>query len=134
MVNFEKYPPSLLYLLVTLGLMFIGLSLFESLKLQIIRQPLLTVGKAPLFFYLLHIYLIHGAALAVTYYRGMTVDWLLTGSSRVPFPEIPSPEYGYDLPVVYGVWLAVLALLYPFCHIFVRIKRQYPHIVWLSYL
>ena len=134
MLNFEKYPPSLLYLLVTLGLMFIGLALFESLKLQIIRQPLLIVGKAPLFFYLLHIYLIHGAALAVTHYRGLPVDWLLTGSAGTPYPAIPSPEYGYDLPTVYGVWLALLVLLYPFCNFFVQIKRQYPHIVWLSYL
>jgi uncharacterized membrane protein len=133
-LNFQKYPPSLLYLLVMLGLMFIGLALFEGIKPQVIRQPLLIIGKAPLFFYLLHIYLIHGAALAVTHYRGLPVDWLLTGSSRVPFPEIPSPEYGYDLPVVYGVWLAVLVLLYPFCHIFVGIKRQYRHIAWLSYL
>jgi hypothetical protein len=120
--------------LMALGLMFIGLALFESYKLQIIRQPLLIVGKAPLFFYLLHIYLIHGAALALAHYRGLPVDWLLTGSSRAPFPEIPSPEYGYDLPTVYGIWLALLVLLYPCCHIFVLIKQRYRHIAMLSYL
>jgi hypothetical protein len=89
---------------------------------------LLIVDKAPLFFYLLDIYLIHGAALAVTHYRGLPVDWLLTGSAETPYPAIPSLEYGFDLPTVYGVWLALPALLYPFCHIFVRIKQRYPHI------
>ncbi|MEC4748882.1 heparan-alpha-glucosaminide N-acetyltransferase domain-containing protein [Methylomicrobium sp. Wu6] len=134
MLNFQKYPPSLLYLLTTLGLMFIGLALLEGLKLQCIRLPLLTVGKAPLFFYLLHIYLIHGAALAVTHFRGLPVAWLFAGSAAHPFPAAPAPEYGYDLPVVYGVWLAVIVLLYPLCHAFVRIKQRYRHIAWLSYL
>lgn len=134
LLNFEKYPPSLLYLLATLGLMFIGLALFENRRLPIIRQPLLTVGKAPLFFYLLHIYLIHGAALAVTHYQGLPADWLTAGSPEKPFPEIPSPDYGFDLPAVYGVWLALLVLLYPCCRLFVRIKQRYRHVAWLSYL
>jgi uncharacterized membrane protein len=132
-LNFEKYPPSLLYLLATAGLMFIGLAFFEELKPEPIRRPLLTVGKAPLFFYLLHIYLIHGAALAVTRYRELPVDWLMAGSAKTPYPQMPSPEFGYDLPVVYGIWLALLLLLYPCCEAFVRIKRRYPHLVWLSY-
>lgn len=134
MLNCQKYPPSLLYLLMTLGLMFIGLALFEGRKLQFIRLPLLTVGKAPLFFYLLHIYLIHGAALAVAHYRGLPINWLFTGSASHPFPHMPAPEFGYDLPTVYGIWLAVIVLLYPFCHVFVRIKRRYRHVVWFSYL
>jgi hypothetical protein len=132
-LNFEKYPPSLLYLLATAGMTFIGLALFEELKLERIRRPLLTVGKAPLFFYLLHIYLIHGAALAVTRYRELPIRWLMTGSADTPYPEIPSPEFGYDLPVVYGIWLTLLLLLYPCCLAFVRIKRRYPHLAWLSY-
>jgi len=133
-VNFQKYPPSLLYLLMMLGLMFIGLALFEGCLLRLIRQPLLTVGKAPLFFYLLHIYLIHGAALAVTHLRGLPVAWLFAGTAAHPFPAVPAPEYGYDLPVVYGIWLAVLVLLYPFCLVFARIKQRYRHVAWLSYL
>lgn len=134
LINVEKYPPSLLYLLLTLGLMFIGLAQFEGFKLQFIRQPLLIVGKVPLFFYLLHIYLIHGAALAAAHCRGLPVDWLLMGSADHPFPEVPAAEYGYDLWVVYGVWLVLLVLLYPFCHVFARIKERHRQIVWLSYL
>ncbi|WP_374087010.1 DUF1624 domain-containing protein [Methylomicrobium lacus] len=134
LVNFQKYPPSLLYLLMMLGLMFIGLALFESRSLRLIRQPLLTVGKVPLFFYLLHIYLIHGAALAVTHLRGLPDAWLFAGSVAHPFPAVPAPEYGYDLPAVYGVWLAALVLLYPLCLVFMRIKQRYRHVAWLSYL
>jgi hypothetical protein len=73
-------------------------------------------------------------ALAVTHYRGLSVDWLLTGSAETPYPAIPSPEYGFDLPTVYGVWLALLVLLYPCCHIFVLIKQRYRHIAMVSYL
>jgi len=134
LLNVEKYPPSLLYLLATLGLMFIGLALCEGGIPRFMRSPLLLVGRVPLFFYLLHIYLIHGAALAVTQFRGLPADWLLTGSARAPFPAPPSSEYGYDLPLVYGIWLALLVLSYPFCLVFAGLKQRFGHVSWLSYL
>ena len=133
-LNCQKYPPSLLYLLMTLGIMFVGLAMFEGRWAQRFGKPLITIGKAPLFFYLLHIFLIHGAALSVTHLRGLPVDWLLNGSPSVPFPKMPSPDFGFDLPVVYIVWLALVVLLYPLCYGFVLIKRRYGHIGWLSYL
>ena len=133
-LNCQKYPPSLLYLLITLGIMFLGLALFEGRHAHRFGKPLIAIGKAPLFFYLLHIYLIHGAAWIAAYLRGLPVDWLSAGTAHKPFPEMPSPEYGYDLPVVYGVWLAVLLFLYPVCYGFVLIKRRYRHVAWLGYL
>ena len=111
----EKYPPSLLYLLMTLGPMFIGLALFERAKIHCAGLLLLEFGKAPLLFYIIHIFLIHGAAYAITLYRGLPTEWLVNGSAKMPFPTIPSPEYGFDLIYVYVIWLGLLVVLYPVC-------------------
>jgi uncharacterized membrane protein len=115
-LNCEKYPPSLLYLLMTLGCMFIGLALFECPKTQRFSFLLVEFGKAPLLFYLVHILLIHGTSYAMTVYRGLPTDWLVSGSANMPFPEIPAPEYGFDLMVVYGIWLLLLIVLYLPCY------------------
>jgi uncharacterized membrane protein len=114
-LNCEKYPPSLLYLLMTLGLMFLALALFEWKKTHRFGFLLIGFGKAPLLFYLVHILLIHGAAYAITLYRGLPADWLVSGSAKMPFPEIPAPGYGFDLAIVYAIWLVLLVALYPLC-------------------
>jgi uncharacterized membrane protein len=132
-LNCEKYPPSLLYLLVTLSMMMFLLALFERRNLILIREPLLIFGRVPLFFYLIHLPLIHGAALAVTYFRGLPVDWLLGRGSHA-FPTMPAPEYGFNLPMVYGIWMVMLLLLYPLCKLFSSYKYNHPEIRWLSYI
>jgi uncharacterized membrane protein len=114
-MNCQKYPPSLLYLLITLGFMFIGLAMFECTKLQRLGVLLPEFGQAPLLFYLVHILLIHGTAYVMAEYRGLSTDWLVSGSSKTPFPEIPAPEYGYSLMVVYEIWLFLIAVLYAIC-------------------
>ncbi|MGR9087249.1 MAG: DUF1624 domain-containing protein [Gammaproteobacteria bacterium] len=133
-LNCTKYPPSLLYLLMTLGMMFIGLALFDRFSTPRRADPLLNFGKAPLFFYMIHLPLIHGAALVSTLVKGLPVDWLIDGSGRSTIPSVPSPEYGFDLPVIYAIWLALLLLLYPLCLAFVQIKRKHRHLPWLQYL
>ncbi len=133
-LNCKKYPPSLLYLLMTLGLMFVCLAVFEWHKIQQYMAPLINFGKAPLFFYVIHLPFIHGAALAAAYFRGLPVDWLFAGSSRSLFPSIPAPEYGYDLATVYVIWLTLLVLLYPLCCFFIGLKRRYPQLPWLKYI
>jgi uncharacterized membrane protein len=133
-LNCIKYPPSLLYLLMTLGMMFVCLALFDKDKVQRMGRPLIVFGKSPLFFYLIHLPLIHGAMLAATWLRGLPVDWLATGSGRSPLPKLPAPEFGYSLPAVYAFWLALLVLLYPVSYGIVEIKRKYRHISWLAYL
>ena len=133
-LNCEKYPPFLLYLLMSLGPMSLGLALFEWNKLHQFCRPLITLGRVPLFFYLIHLPLIHGATLAITHLRGLPIDWLFRGSGRLPFPTMPACEYGYDLTTVYGVWLALLIILYPICYIYSRFKQQHPEIRWLNYI
>ena len=122
-LNCDKYPPSLLYLLMTLGLMFFGLALFEIKKMQRFGLFLINFGKAPLLFYVSHILIIHGVAYIITIYRGLSIDWLVSGSAKNPFPKIPAPEYGFDLATVYFIWLVLLLVLYPLCSVDIRIKR-----------
>jgi uncharacterized membrane protein len=133
-LNCEKYPPSLSYLLMTLSIMMLLLAVFEECRNQTsIRELLLIFGRVPLFFYLIHLPLIHSTALAVTYFRELPVDWLLSRGIHA-FPTIPAPEYGFNLPMVYGIWMVILLLLYPLCKGFARYKLHHPERWWLSYI
>jgi uncharacterized membrane protein len=122
----HKYPPSLLYLLMTLGPGLLLLAVFETWR-GALASVLEVFGRVPLFFYVLHILLAHALA-------GLVALWAGFGTSvlREFFPDFP-PEWGYGLPVVYGVWLLVLALLYPLCRWFAEVKRRRSD-WWLSYL
>ena len=133
----EKYPPSLLYLLMTLGPAIILLGLLERMPkaLSSLEKSVVTLGRVPLFFYLLHIGLIHAVAVAFAYTRYGDVAWMFKNpslpvtSAILPFPA----GYGYGLPVVYVVWLGVIVLLYPACRWFASVKNRH-HNTWLSYL
>jgi uncharacterized membrane protein len=123
-----KYPPSLLYAAMTLGPALLALPVLERLKGPPARI-LLTFGCVPFFFYVLHIYLVHGLAVLAGAAMGVTapsVKQLFTDPSLLQ-------GWGWSLPVVYGVWLLALALLYPACRWFADIKRRRRD-WWLSYL
>ena len=122
----HKYPPSLLYLLMTLGPGLLLLVWFENRR-GALASVLEVFGRVPLFFYVLHIVLAHALAGAVALWAGYGTSVLTEF-----FPDFP-PEWGYGLPVVYGVWLLVLALLYPLCRWFAEVKRRRSD-WWLSYL
>ena len=122
-INCHKYPPSLLYLLMTLGPALIALAAFDR-DIGPFGKPLVTFGRVPMFFYLLHVPLIHGLAVALAYVRY---------SGKIFEPWNLPPDYGYSLAVVYLVWLLVLGILYPPCRWFAGIKRRYRW-AWLSYL
>ena len=107
-LNCEKYPPSLLYLMMTLGPALILLALFEYARGAFARS-LATFGQVPFFFYVIHIYLIHALAVAATF--AMTGDLATT------------PDIGLKLGGVYLVWLLVLVLLYPICRRFAVLKE-----------
>jgi uncharacterized membrane protein len=130
-LNCAKYPPSLLYLLMTIGPALIVLSLFDR-DLGGFSRPILTFGRVPLFFYLLHLPLIHILAVLLAYLRYGYAGGVWLGP---PWPgTIASypPNYGYSLWVVYALWLLVILLLYPLCRWFAEVKqrRRDP---WLSY-
>ena len=127
-LNCNKYPPSLLYLLMTLGLTILMLNLFENHIFRFLK-PLAIFGQVPLFFYIVHIPLIHMTAclLALPQYglQAFTLPYIL--SSRMP------ADYGYELPMIYDIWLIMVVVLYPICNWFAEYKRKHRW-WWLKYL
>jgi len=133
-LNCEKYPPSLLYLLITMGVMFFVFTLSEWNRLYRFGRPLITFGRVPLFFYIIHLFLIHATALAAAKIRGLPTDWLFHGFGLSPFPVLRGAESGYDLATVYGIALAILLVVYPLCYAYAQFKQRHREIRWLSYL
>jgi uncharacterized membrane protein len=119
-VNCEKYPPSLQFLLMTLGPTLACYPLLSRLDPRRVA-PLLVFGKVPLFFYLLHIPLVHGSAIALAAWHHQPVQWLLGG-----FPLLQKPaDYGLPLVSVYFIWLFIVILLYPLCRLYQSFKAQH---------
>jgi hypothetical protein len=127
----SKYPPSLLYALMTLGPALLLLAAFDR-PAGALGRIAITFGRVPLFFYLLHVPLIHLAAIGTAYARYGHAGFLLTHPLLLGRDQFP-PGYGYGLPVVYLVWLAIIVALYPICWWFERIKRT-RRAAWLSYM
>jgi uncharacterized membrane protein len=132
-LNCTKYPPSLLYVLMTLGPAILALAWFDRRAPGQLSRPLVVFGRVPLFYYLLHLPLIHGLAVVMGYLSGWN-EWTSTGLKRFFHHCAHFPEgWGYGLPGVYLVWLIVLLLLYPVCRWFADLKRRRSD-WWLSYL
>lgn len=107
--NCEKYPPSLLYLMMTLGTALILLALFEHVR-GALASFLATFGRVPFFYYVVHIYLIHALAVVTAF--------TITGALAT------TPEINFSLTGVYIVWLMVVVLLYPICRWFSKLKEK----------
>ena len=129
-LNVRKYPPSLDYLLVTLGGGLALLPVLERLK-GALADLLLVYGRAPLMFYVAHIYLIHVLALAAG--MAMGFDPAIFVGVMVDPSGMAAARWGLPLAGVYGVWLLVLALLYPVCRWWGALKQRRRD-WWLSYL
>jgi uncharacterized membrane protein len=128
-LNCSKYPPSLLFVLMTLGPALLLLSRLPD-TVSGLAQTVVTFGRAPLFFYLIHLPLIHGAALVYALAIYGNADWLTDapGWGRMAKPA----DFGFALPGVYAIWLTVLLVTYPVCTWFNRKKRDSPA-AWLRY-
>jgi len=132
-LNCTKYPPSLLYLLMTLGPGIFNLGWLERVKLQD-SNPLIVFGRVPMFYYLLHLPLMHGLAILLAWTRYGRVDFMLRNPPSIlgttqGFP----PDYGYNLAVVYLIWIGIVVTLYPVCRWFAGVKQRNRSVV-LSYL
>jgi uncharacterized membrane protein len=130
-LNTTKYPPSLLYLLMTLGPSLLFLWAVDAGTPRWLR-PTLIFGKVPMFYYLLHIPLIHLLAIAVCYARYGQVHWMFESPDLGSFPITAPPGWGYSLPVVYLVWGVVVVTLYPLCRWFAGVRQRRSD-AWLSY-
>jgi len=131
-LNTTKYPPSLLYLLMTIGPATIFLWAVDAGTLKFLT-PALTVGKVPMFYYLLHIPLIHLAAVVVCYARYGTAYWMFDSDNLGTFPVTSPPGWGYGLPVIYLVWFLVVFSIYPLCRWYAGLKKRSNNVL-LSYI
>jgi uncharacterized membrane protein len=124
----EKYPPSLLYLLMTLGPALMALALLDGVRGRF-AGVLISFGRTPMAYYLVHIYAIHVLSIVAAAAGGHGVAWLFDGPGLMNKP----PAWGFGLPTVYLIWLSVVAMLYPLCRWFGRLKQRRRD-AWLSYL
>jgi uncharacterized membrane protein len=129
-INCQKYPPSLLFVLMTLGPAILALGLFDRAP-GALGRFLVTFGRVPLFYYLLHLPLIHGLRVGLDYLRSGWSPFAREAPFTIRSENVPA-GYGYDLPVVYLVWVAVVLTLYPLCRWFAGVKQRHPG-GWLSY-
>lgn len=130
-LNTTKYPPSLLYLLMTLGPAMLFLWAVDAGTPRWLR-PALTIGKVPMFYYLLHIPLIHLLAVAACYLKYGQAHWMFESPGLDDFPITKPDGWGYSLPIVYLVWAGVVLALYPLCRWFAGLKQRRSD-AWLSY-
>src|SRR5579864_2366502 len=120
-LNTTKYPASLQFLLMTLGPAFLLVPVLEKL-----RGPVITVltvfGRVPFFYYVLHIPLIHAAAIVVSLIRtGHVEPWLFANHPMLNPP--PPPGYTWSLGLLYAVWAVVMAILYFACRWYAGRKK-----------
>lgn len=133
-LDLEKYPASLQFLLMTIGPSLILLSYLDRVRAgsfaERLVHPLLIFGRVPLFFYVLHLYLIHSLAIVLALIFHQPVRWLFHGAfwmNRLP------QGYGHGLAMIYATWIVAVALLYYPCAWFAERKQRRKQ-WWLSYL
>ena len=132
-LNVTKYPPSLLYSLMTLGPALIVLALLEK-PLNRLETMIIRIGRVPLFFYILHLFLIHLLAMVAVVLSGRPwTDMIsITNINAKDSPWLKG--YGFSLAGTYLVWILVVALLYPLCKWYDNYKTNHKEKWWLSYL
>jgi uncharacterized membrane protein len=132
-INVSKYPPSLLYILMTIGPALVFLAAAEK-PLTAFTRPLAVIGRVPMFYYLVHIYFLHALAVAAAAASGFPPVAMVNLTNWVTAnPQLKG--YGFGLGVVYAVWLGTVIILYPLCRWFDRYKRSHAaQQKWLSYL
>jgi uncharacterized membrane protein len=130
-----KYPPSLQFLMMTLGPAFIALALLDHLAIAQ-TSILAVIGRVPFFFYVVHFWMIHIVEAVLSYgrYGRASFTFLFHPLPSMGGPrDLFGPDFGYPLWVVYVVWIGVVAALYPLCRWFAEMKRRRTD-WWLSYL
>jgi uncharacterized membrane protein len=130
-INTTKYPPSLLFLLMTLGPAMLFLFVVDG-HIPSLLRPALVFGKVPLFYYLLHVPLIHLIAIVICFAQNGAIHWMFESTNLSQFPVTPPPGWGLTLPGVYCVWSIVVVILYPLCRRFAALKQS-NRALWLSY-
>ena len=110
----------------TLGPAIAILALCEGTP-GVVGRFFITFGRVPLFYYLLHLPLIHAGVRLLAQFRGCPDAWTANAFTL-------SDQYRYTLPEVYLIWIAVVLILFPLCYWFAGVKRRHRDVWWLSYL
>ncbi len=129
--NTLKYPPSLDYLLMTLGPALIVLGLCDrATATRGLSRVLMVYGRVPLFYYVLHLYLLNTMARVIALAFGQPIFY---GTVIADFAQRPA-GYGHGLPFIYCAWLLAVAILYVPCRWFMELRSRHRDWTWLSYL
>lgn len=130
-LDLQKYPPSLLYLLMTLGVAFLILANAEKWKGKIV-DFFCTFGRVPFFYYIIHIYLIHLLAMLLAQLTGFGWSNMILTTWIGFAPGLKG--YGVSLWAVYAIWIGIIFFLYPICKKYDSYKQNHKDKWWLSYL
>lgn len=130
-INVNKYPPSLLYMMITIGPTFIFLYVIEKFRFTNFK-PIVIIGRVPMFWYILHIYLIHLVAMIAAVLSGypasaMIIDFWVN-------EQVALRGYGFSLGTVYLFWIVICLALYPLSYWYNNYKSNNKDKWWLSYL
>jgi len=132
-LNTTKYPPSLDFLLMTLGPALVVMAWLERFHFRS-TNPLIVIGRVPFFYYGAHLLVAHLLAIGMNLVRYGAKSFLLLAPPSMGGPsKLFPPDYGFPLWTVHAVWIAVLLLLYPACLWFARLKQR-RHDWWFTYL
>ena len=130
-----KYPPSLLFLLMTLGPACLALAWLERARPGP-GHPLVIFGRVPLFYFVVHFFAAHLVAVLLGFVRYGSAAW---NWAFLPIPTMGGPadrfppDFGWSLGVAYLVWAGLVLALYPLCRWYAGVKAR-RRAWWLSYL
>lgn len=128
--NVAKYPPSLLFILSTLGISFLLLALLEGRETRAI-----VFGKVALFYYVMHLIVIHLLALVVVVVSGYSWKTMIFyGPVASGSPELVKENFGFGLVELYLAWMVVILMLYPICDWWKSVKARNKGKWWVSYV
>jgi uncharacterized membrane protein len=131
-LNTTKYPPSLLFLLMTLGPALLLLRAFER-PIGPRLRPVLVFGTVPMFYFIVHLFAIHALAVVVCFLRYGGIHWMFESPDLAHFPFSEPPGWPVGLPMVYFIWIGLVVSLYPLCRWYAGVKARGAS-PWLSYL
>jgi uncharacterized membrane protein len=131
-IKMNKYPPSLLYVLMTIGSALLFLAFTERLQNGLVKV-VSVYGRVPMFYYLIHIYIIHLIAMIASVFTPGQ-NWHIWILEKPIWFTSDLKGYGFSLPVAYLVWIAIVVGLYPLCKRYDAYKQLHKEKWWLSYL
>jgi uncharacterized membrane protein len=131
-INTTKYPPSLLFLLMTLGPALLFLRAVDGRTSSWVR-PISVIGRVPLFYFVLHVPLIHLLAVIACWFRYGTVHWMFESPRPDLYPFTQPPGWPLPLPSIYAIWIVVIVILWPACRWYAALKHRRRD-WWLSYV